>query len=167
MFTYSYFIMYKLHLLSINYKENNFFVDTEFFDQHKAMSSFNTWLESIDDDYKYSLKSSIETSYENDSYINLVKIYYFKTIHDAESFCNAINKETSDYRLLIRKWNSDNNVLSKFYIYDDKNNIVKTLTDCEQHICQRFNGQCSSSGCSKVEFAASLKNNKIIPIALS
>ncbi len=153
--------MYTLVIESINFDNNLFFIDTNMFDKKQAEDIFNKTKQSCNIDYD--LFSSYDRVYNN-QYIQTSRIHNFKSIDDAEKFSYVMNTNTSDYRLSIRKWNSDNNVLSKFYICDDKNNIVKTLTDCEQHICQRFHGQCDSSGCSKVEFAASLRNKKIIPI---
>ena len=158
--------MYSLIIESFNYNENRFFTQTELYDLQQAKNIFIKIAQAVDQKYLMTLNSSMTNEIRNNTYVNIVKIKPFNTISDAETFSSMLAHEPSEYRQSIRKWNSDNNVLSKHYIIDNKNNVVKILSDCEEHICQRFNGQCNSSGCSKVEFATSLKNKKIIPITV-
>jgi hypothetical protein len=149
--------MYILSIKQTNLKEDVFFAD----EPNNAISAkkFNNLLyeqhKELFDSYQIQVSREID---KNGHFVFHRQVGYFKTAQNARDYFNIHTNSAHEIRQSMRTWNQDRNILSSAEIVDLDNNSKTLLLDCLQKVCERFGGQCSTSGCSTVHFVERFKS---------
>lgn len=151
--------MYNLQIITSNPSENNFFDYHDLLNegQKREVETFMTQLENNFSKQLYkgklNVKVSDATQLENNSWVLVKNLGYFKSIKAAEEYWldyfTNLHPEPSasgDNRIShgthIRKvWNTDNGIKMEANITDANGKHIKIVNSCDMYICSRF-GEC-------------------------
>jgi hypothetical protein len=149
--------MYILSIRQTNIKEDVFFADNP--DNATLSRKFNDLLYEQNKElfHSYQIRVLREVD-ENGHFVYHRQIGYFNTAQNARDYFNIHTNSNEKIRLLSREWNQSRNILSAAEIVDLDTNSKTLLLDCLQKVCERFGGQCSTSGCSTVHFVERFKS---------
>ncbi len=148
--------MYTLSIKQINTEEDVFFGDNP--NNRILLTKFENLLHRRNQHLfaDYCVNKTREVN-QDGHFVFHRKIGNFKTQQDAKEYFNIYTDSRKEIRILSREWNQNRRVLSTAEI-----NVVGTdtkivLLDCLKSVCERFGGQCSTSGCSTVHFVEQFK----------
>ena len=146
--------MYKLELIWINTKENQFFEMSDRFDEKKHLEFFSYYLTkhkliNFEIKEKEWPQEVFCNQLDDGSYTMTARVFGFLSPeHVEEYYLDAAKEGLFEYPEIKRQWQQEHNISAEVNILDADNNIVKLLSSCHGNICVKY-GSCDSNlGCN-------------------
>lgn len=149
--------MYILEINHINPRERMFFAESktatpsqvnEFYEPLiKKHLNLGTWGEKNG----WELRQRIIIQRPDLEWQSILTIPEFVSINHAQEFFKDLIADGTEFRRLLRQWNSDHGILNETNILDENGNVVDVVHACQAHKCLRF-GECPTdgNGCNRV-----------------